>query len=536
MHEQKKSLVFLLMLALCCPLVGQGSSGGELETTPQAVEVYAIEIAGGDAQRGAVDSLLGRSLRLRVRGADGEPVADASVQWTVVFGDATLVAGGLTTTGGDGIASNRLRLGARLGLVRVTARVVGAERSVFFTATVVSALDPIQTTFEQACDDDLAALDGLCGYVDGLSDDDQERVLEELEPDELAAQATVLESIARSRQLHLVERLAAHRRGDARRAFDGLRLRVDGEAASWAEDGAVEERASGDRRRLGLFVSGALSTGERPLDVDEAGFDLDLDDLMLGVDYRLGEHAVLGGALSVARADAEFFDRGGALEADGEALSLFVQAVWERGVYVQAVAGVGRADLEQTRAIDLPVALRGRTRYVATGATESDEVSLFAEVGWDRRLRSELEVTGFVRAAWLEATLDAYRESGDPDGAGLYLEFLEQEIESLQVETGVDLAWPIARPWGMLTPRLRFSGVRELEGDDRVVRARFLADPRGTLLRLPTAEPDENFFRLGLGLSAQLRGGFAAYLQYDTDLERSDLTLDTLSVGVRLSL
>ena len=64
------------------------------------------------------------------------------------------------------------------------------------------------------------------------------------------------------------------------------------------------------------------------------------------------------------------------------------------------------------------------------------------------------------------------------------------------------------------------------------MQARFVEDAAGTVLALPTAEPDESFLSFRAALVARLRGGAGLHLQYDVDLERSDLELETLRLGV----
>ncbi|MEM6793027.1 MAG: hypothetical protein AAF725_03545, partial [Acidobacteriota bacterium] len=114
---------------------------GVLTPASSAAQESGILVLGGDGQRGAVGDLLGRSFRVRAVNAAGSPVAGATVQWNVVFGDAELLSGGVTVSDANGEARNRLRLGARTGLVQVAVRAAGADSSEILTARVDSEAD-----------------------------------------------------------------------------------------------------------------------------------------------------------------------------------------------------------------------------------------------------------------------------------------------------------------------------------------------------------------------------------------------------------
>ncbi|MEO1086532.1 MAG: autotransporter domain-containing protein, partial [Acidobacteriota bacterium] len=360
---------------------------------------------------------------------------------------------------------------------------------------------PVRRAFDLACNDDLNRMAGVCAYVDGLSEEDQLLVREELEPDEIAAQATVSQELARSHLDAVTSRLGVLRRG----------------------------APEGDR--LGFFISASTNTAERARDLDEAAFDADSTGLSVGLDYRFGDGAVIGFSASTFDADADFFDGAGQLDVESQWVSLYLSKAWASGVYLQGIVGVGTGDYDSVRNIDLPVAFRGKTRFAALGSPDGEHSAGQLELGYSRQLQTDLVVTGFLRGRYVDLTIDPYRENGDADGVGFYFDVLEQNVESLMVEGGVDVAWPITRAWGTLTPSVQLSLVRELDDQGEPIRARFLADPDGNLLVLPTAEPDENFMNFTAGLVAHFNNGAGLYLHYAIDLERADLEAEELRGG-----
>ncbi|MEM6797331.1 MAG: autotransporter outer membrane beta-barrel domain-containing protein, partial [Acidobacteriota bacterium] len=252
----------------------------------------------------------------------------------------------------------------------------------------------------------------------------------------------------------------------------------------------------------------------------------------LGLDYRFTNRAVVGLAASAIDADADIFDDDGLLDIESQWISLYLSKSWKSGLFFQGLFGVGTADYDATRNLDLPAAFRGRSRFTAVGTTEGDHLAAQLEVGYSRRLQSDLVITGFLRGRSVDLSIDSYRETGDPAGAGFYLEVLEQNIDSLILEGGVDFAWPAKRSWGLIIPSVQLSLLRELEDQGEPVRARFLEDPNGNILSLPTAEPDENFINFQAGLVASLNGGLGLFVHYSIDLERADYEVEELRGGV----
>ncbi|MCG8458165.1 MAG: autotransporter domain-containing protein, partial [Holophagales bacterium] len=392
------------------------------------------------------------------------PLPGISVQWNVVFGDAELVAGGITPSDAEGIATNRLRLGSREGLVQVAVRVAGSDTSEIFTAKIDREADPTRQAFDRACDDTLSNLDGLCAYVDRLGEEQQEQVRAAIEPNEVAAQATLAQEAARNQLDHVSTRLATLRHGGAH-TLDQWTLTLHDRDATVAEPAATSQEAGrmsaeGSRtrdRRLGFFAAVSASSGERPRTIEEAGFELDSQDATLGIDYRLASGTLLGLALGRFDGEADFFDDGGELTVEHDWISLYVARAWDGGAYAQLIAAAGRGDYEPSRNLDLPVAFRGKSRFVADSATEGEQLAAELEVGYGRKLASELVLTGFVRGRFAELSIDGYVETGDRDGAGFYLEILDQDLDSVLIEGGFDLAWPLRRSWGSLVPQMRLS-------------------------------------------------------------------------------
>ncbi len=523
-------------------------------------------------------------LRVRVARDDGTAVEGAVVVWSLE-GDAELLDGERTPTDAEGLATQRLRLGARPGAVRVTATIEGTGRSVTFEVAVESALsdrvdpaDPGETAvanaLDVACRQATGDFDALCDYLFALADPaEQRQAIAELAPEEVAAQGQLSLGAQRLQLGNVGARLAALRGGGSRHAVDqlavvirghrlglgriparagvrhaGARLaeRLDAALAIASGGGGDEDAGPADAgtpdapdagaeptalSRLGFFASGQISLGDRPTTPRETGFDFETLGLTVGVDYRLSDRFVLGAAAGYLDTDTDLVADGGSLDATGTSLSAYATYYVDK-LYLDAVASYGRQDFDLVRHVDLPQPFQGRRRHSASGSPEGRQLSLSLGGGYDAQLRA-LSLGGFGRLSYVDAEIDGYVERG----AGPFnLAVGAQDLESVLAEAGLEVAWAASRSWGVLRPTARFAYLHEFEDDVRLIRSRFVEDVTATELLIPTERPDRDFFNLTAGVTALLPRGRTIYFIYDTDLARDDLDVHTFTLGLRLEL
>jgi outer membrane autotransporter protein len=295
--------------------------------------------------------------------------------------------------------------------------------------------------------------------------------------------------------------------------------------AATGQDGGFDY---GDESRWGMFVNGRMSFGDAPRRGTDPGYDFETDGLTAGVDYRLNERMVVGAAFGWVSTSSELAD-GGGIDTDGWSLNLYGTWYRERW-YVETVLGYGRNDYDFKRVIALPEIFQGRDSFVAVGSPKSDQLSAELGAGYDFQLGEAGTLSGFGRFSYVDTAIDGYAESG---GGPFGLAFADQELDSLLGEAGVELSYPWSVSWGVLQPLLRVSFLHEFEDDAQVIRARFLADGSQRFFVVRSERPDRDYMNLAAGISATLPRGWATFLQYDTDLEREELDIYTLSGGFR---
>jgi outer membrane autotransporter protein len=321
-------------------------------------------------------------------------------------------------------------------------------------------------------------------------------------------------------------------------AGSGVRfVRDDGPAlADFQMDDSIDEAdAPADfddgASRLGFFVNGQASFGDRPTVAGETGFDFDTAGVTVGIDYRFSDRFFLGGAVGYLDTGTDLAGNAGDLDVRGTSLSLYGSWFLAR-FYVDGTLGYGVQEYDATRNLDLPQPFGGRNRFTASGSPDGDQLSWSLGAGYDADLGA-WSLGGFGRLSGVDADIDGYAETG----AGVFgLVFADQTARSLLAEAGVEVTYAASMSWGVLLPTLRLAALHEFDDDLRLIRARFADDPSGTDFVVPTTEPDRDFLNLSAGFTATLPRGRTLFLLYDTDLGRDDLDVATITFGLRLEL
>lgn len=292
--------------------------------------------------------------------------------------------------------------------------------------------------------------------------------------------------------------------------------------------------------RLGAFLNGSFTTGDRDETSFEPGFDFDNWGMTAGVDYRLMENLVLGLALGYSDTETELDDSAGDIDSDGYAVSLY--GIYNiDALYLDAIATYGSQDYDTVRnvryTVDVPV------DQTFLGDSDSDEYSVSLGAGYDFNQRG-FTYGPYLQFNYLKTEIDGYTErlariNSDP-GSGLALTFDDQNIESFTSVVGGQASYAVGTGFGVLRPQIRLDWEHEYSNDQRLIKARFLNVPddpvavANNLILIPTEDPDRDFFNLGLGVSATLPRGIMAFVDYATILGLEDIDLHQIAGGLRL--
>lgn len=309
--------------------------------------------------------------------------------------------------------------------------------------------------------------------------------------------------------------------------------------------------AAGDNRpnpleRLGVFVSGTLSIGDKDTTAKEAGFDFDTLGVTAGIDYRLTDAFVLGGAFGFGSTDADIDPSGGGGDLNAKMYNFSIYGTYYiKDLYIDGIMSFGWNTYDSTRNIlySLPtVDAAGNptgvttVNQIASGDARGTSFSPGIGAGYDFR-RAGFTYGPYARLSYLRVDIDGYQETiaGTGPGVGLALEFDDQTVESLTTALGGQISYAVSTQLGVLVPQLLVEWAHEFLDNSRPTTARYVNDPNKVPILITTDNADGDFFNLGLSLSAVFRGGKAAFLYYQTALGLKDVTKHDILLGIRLA-
>ncbi len=358
--------------------------------------------------------------------------------------------------------------------------------------------------------------------------------------DELAAPQTNSNDIANVQMRNVAGRLRAIRGGAGGISVTGLGFGSgESQIAAAALQSMLENvigGAAGEAglsSRWGLFINGNLSFGEKDDTLLEAGFDFDTFGVTAGVDYRFSNNLFGGIAIGYGSSESDFFSNGGDLESDGYTLSAFT-SYYRDALYLDAIVNYGTSEHDSDRRIFFD-SQSGAINNTASGSTDGTQRSLGLETGLN------LENGGWTFSPNLslfysDVDIDSFRERG----SALGLAFSDQGIESLTLGAGLAAVYSYSTEWGVLRPQLRADFIREMEDDAQIINFRFLSepfanDPSAPVFPWPlkTDAPDKDYFLLGIGVSAQFRGGVSGFVDWQSLQGYNDLQVDSVTFGLR---
>jgi outer membrane autotransporter protein len=371
---------------------------------------------------------------------------------------------------------------------------------------------------------------GATTFSLGLSNQQLNDALGVLSPEEAAAQSQLGINGGNNQARTIGARLSALR-GGARGFGVGASRQTPAPVYALVDDLRVVSDASPSALaasdmggRLGAFVNGRLTFGDKDGTTREQGFDFISGGVTGGVDYRLTDNVVLGVALSYTRSAADMDFNLGETTTDGYGIAIY-GTYYVGGFYLDAHAGFEWQEHETERRIVYSIFDR-----TARGTPSGQQYTLNLGAGYDVRMGA-LTVTPYGRAEFVHIDIDSFTERG---AGGLNLFIDKQTADSLQTALGGRVAYAINVPFGVLVPQISAEWRHEFLNDDRTIAAKYAVDPFNTFFFIPTDRPVRDYFALSVGASAVFARGISSFVNYETALGLRDVTNHAFTGGVRL--
>lgn len=254
-----------------------------------------------------------------------------------------------------------------------------------------------------------------------------------------------------------------------------------------------------------------------------------------GFSYMLDDNLVLDMTLDLGAEDSAESTPQWARDTDGLSLSLY-------GSY-------GFNDFVVDSEIGFQQGFSGALQPLSPRFKTIDEENgrFFVGVGLGYPIASgPFTITPSVNFDYLNITTDPQTTRGlGIEGVSNSAIFAPTELRSLTSALGGQMSYHFERPWGLLVPHVQLQWVYELDNGavtDRTApnaawtdqSARLDSGSATSLSASPSGIPDNDYFNLGLGVSAQFKEGGAAFLSYEKVFGKQDVQADyTVTGGVR---
>ncbi|SJM93312.1 Putative Outer membrane autotransporter barrel domain protein (modular protein) [Crenothrix polyspora] len=302
--------------------------------------------------------------------------------------------------------------------------------------------------------------------------------------------------------------------------------------------------AAGDNSfdRLGIFVNGNIGFGDRRTTVNEYGYNQDTHGATAGIDYRFTDHFLLGTAFSYNNTRTGYTNSLGSMDTDSFSGALYGSFFTDNGFFVDGIFSGSHLDYSSKRNIQYTLStdtkVGGLVNTDGTGKNQGTEFNVAMTSGFNFN-KGGLTLTPQLRVDYTNTQVGAMDENKTnnlKDGWALHVD--QQSFESLQTAAGLQLAYAINLPWGVISPMVRAEYIHEFLNDSRNIHVYALGDKNTAKINanLKTDNPDRDFIVASAGLSAQFAHGISAFVNYDTVQAHSYINNHNFSGGVRVEL
>lgn len=334
---------------------------------------------------------------------------------------------------------------------------------------------------------------------------------------------------------NVADRMAALRAGERGFSASGLSLDVNGQTLDtrWlpvaliarADDDSGPPRLFSDR--LGAFVNGKLSIGERDRRAKEIGFDFELWGVTAGLDYRFDHGTVIGVASGFSRYRSDLDEDSGRLNGDTFSVQAYSSFAIGDGLYVDATGGWATTDFELYRVVDLS-GIGSLTRTVAAGSTSTREWSASLAVNYRIAFDNGLSVTPYGQFYAADVTIDAFEESGSV----FALRYPEQKRSSRRWSAGLRASKVFNLKRAVMQPYFDLAFQHEGSNDAYSLQPLLrTAGLPGALVEI--SDPDRDFGRVDAGVSWVRASGRQYFISYSALVMERDTSSHTVMFGAR---
>jgi uncharacterized protein YhjY with autotransporter beta-barrel domain len=284
--------------------------------------------------------------------------------------------------------------------------------------------------------------------------------------------------------------------------------------------GAAADDMTGSGR-LGFFLNGTFSVGERDQSNFTTGYDQEGYNFTSGIDYRINTNFIAGAALSIANEETDFSANRGKQDADLTSLSFYANYFPSNALYLDFLVMLTQGDLDIDRNVNI-----GLISEVARADTEAELWSYAGTLGYHWN-SGAWEMDGYGRVEFTNGEIDGYAESG----SSFDLTVADQETESLEAALGFKVARVMNLKRGVIIPSLDLEWLSQIEDDVRFIGVNMEQLSSGFSVQDEGA--DSSYYNAAFSLSSVFANGFSAYMRVESQFGDDFLSRTRYSGGLR---
>jgi uncharacterized protein YhjY with autotransporter beta-barrel domain len=272
-------------------------------------------------------------------------------------------------------------------------------------------------------------------------------------------------------------------------------------------------------RPWNVYVRGNVVLAHGSAEQNVGHFDDNSESVVLGADYRLTPHLLVGLTAGYAHTDASLDDAGSSATVDSYSPGIYASYA-DRGWYADFAGNYIRNAYTQDRVISV----LGQT---ASSAPAGNEGVVSLDGGYDFH-RGALTFGPLAGLQYTHLTVNSYQESG----SAADLSVNEQQQDSLRSRLGGRVSYAFSDAGIVFTPHLDASWQHEFLDPSRGITSQFGFG--GGSFVVQTNQPSRDSALVDLGLDADLNRTVMLFADYELQAGQSNYFGQSVDTGVRI--
>ena len=269
-----------------------------------------------------------------------------------------------------------------------------------------------------------------------------------------------------------------------------------------------------------FFVRGNVILGQGFSDADVSHFDDNSESVVLGTDYRITPHFLVGLTAAYGHTDVTLDDSGSSATVDSYSPGLYASYA-DKGWYANLSGDYVHNAYTQSRVISF----LGQT---ATSAPEGNEGVANLDGGYDFH-HGALTYGPIAGIQYTHLTVDGYNEGGSVAD----LSVNEQDDDSLRSRLGGRICYAFSEGGVSLNPHLDATWQHEFMDQSRGITSQFGGAGVGSFV-VRTASPQRDFALADVGLDAVFNHTVTAFADYMVQAGQSNYFGQSVQAGVKI--